>query len=184
MTILRFNNWGMLKQENKESLGELYFTATWTYDYLPPGYLEHFHTLSVSSPYYPVLLLYVKGSMIKIEPSTFYKEYHLGLEDNITSLPAKIAYFLNAFNQVKNPNVERSSIDSWKVTWIVRQNGHALLALPRTEKPEARIWTLYISASLSEKKPDADSSLMFLKGHETIHVKALLRFLKIINPTY
>lgn len=119
------------------------------YDYLPPGYLEHFHTLSVSSPYYPVLLLYVKGSMIKIEPSTFYKEYHLGLEDNITSLPAKIVYFLNAFNQVKNPNVKRSSIDSWKVTWIVRQNGHALLALPRTEKTRSKnLNSLHISFSV------------------------------------
>lgn len=131
-------------------------------------YFRTFQSLSILSTYLPFLVLYVfKGSMTKIEPSTFHNEHHFGLEDSITSLTTKIAYFLNAFNQVKIQVQMKFSIVSWKVIWIAKQNIQANLfsVLPKTGKPQARVEPLCASVSPSEKRIDTVSSLiMFLQG--------------------
>lgn len=83
--------------------------------------------------------------MIETEPTKFRKEYHFGLEDNITSLPTKIEYFRNAFNQVKNSSVNEIQLQFMESNMNCKTEYACSLfsALPRTEKPQARIKTMH-----------------------------------------
>lgn len=135
---------------------------------MQPEYLEHFNIFSVLPTDLPVWVLYIfKGSMIKTEPSTFHEEYHFGLEDNITSLSTKIAYFLNAFNQVKNSSVNEIQHCFMESDMNCKTEYPSSLfsALPRTEKPQVSVKPLCAPVSLCERRIDTNSSLkMLLKG--------------------
>lgn len=98
MEIYNINKLDMLEEENKESSCKLFLVSIT----ICKQNVENTLVLFVLSTYLPVLVLYIfKGRVTKIELSTFYNEYHSGLENFITSLPPNTAKFLDAFNQMK-----------------------------------------------------------------------------------
>lgn len=103
---------------------------------LQPEYLQHFSTLSVLPICQACYLRFLKAAWFKKKgggASTFHKEYHFGLEDNITSLPTKITYFLNASNQVKKIKCKWNSA-SIHGKWYELQNRTSQLSILSSAK--------------------------------------------------